>query len=70
MLVRGIGESLCVVEESLVSRHVPRSQKRSEILDPQDPGSGILHDIGSYIFIFPWDLRDLGSCHDNIPVDS
>ena len=44
--------------------------KRSEILDPriQDTGSGILQDVGSYIFIFLRDPRDVGSCHDNIAV--
>ena len=42
-------------------RHVPRSQ-----IDPGSgiPGSGILDYLGSYIF--PWDLRDLGSFHGNI----
>ena len=39
---------------------------RSEILDPQDPGSRILQDLGSYIFIFSWDPKDLGSCHGNM----
>ena len=42
--------------------------KRSDILDPRDPGSEILQDLGSYIFIFLRDLRDPGSCHDNIFV--
>ena len=47
-----------------------RIPKRSGILDPQDPGSEILKDLGSYVFIFSWDLGDLGSCHSNIAVGS
>ena len=43
-------------------------QKKSGILDSQKPGSEILEDIGSYIFIFSWDLKDLGSCHGNIAM--
>ena len=54
--------------------------KISGILDLQDPGSGILADLGSYIFIFswvlrdvttilPWDPRDLGSLAENILMD-
>ena len=35
--------------------------KRHEILDPGDPGSGILQDFGSYIFILSRYLRGLGS---------
>ena len=42
--------------------------ERSEILDRQHPESGILQDPGSYIFIFSRDVRDLGSCQDNIAV--
>ena len=42
--------------------------KRSEILDSQDIESVLLQDLGSYIFIFSRDLKDLGSCHDNISV--
>ena len=46
-----------------VSKHVPRSQK--------DLGSYIprIQDIGPYVFIYSWDLRDLGSCH-NIAMGS
>ena len=44
--------------------------KRSGILDPQDPGSGILEDLGSYIFIFSWDLRYLRSCYGNMAMGS
>ena len=44
--------------------------KRTEILDPQDPRSRILQDLGSYIFIFSWDPRDLESFHGNIAVGS
>ena len=51
--------------------------ERSGMLDPEDPGSWILEDLGCYIFIFhgileildpvtatffSWDLADLGSC--------
>ena len=49
------------------NRHPPGWQtcakipKRPGILDLQDPGSNILEDPGSCIFIFCWDLRDLGS---------
>ena len=42
--------------------------KRSEILDPWDPGSRMFQDLGSYIFIFSWDLKDLEFCHGNIAV--
>ena len=44
--------------------------KRSGILDLQDPGFEILEYLGSYLFIFSWDLKDLGSCHGNIAVGS
>ena len=42
------------------------------IRDPgsQDPGSKILEDLRSYVFIFFWDLRDLGSCYGNIAMGS
>ena len=43
-------------------------QDPKKIRDPGSPGSGILEDLGSYIFIFPWDLKDPGSCHDDIAV--
>ena len=45
-----------------------------EDLDDDDWGlrapQQLLEDIGSYIFIFPWDLRDPGSCHGKIAVGS
>ena len=45
-------------------------QDPKKMLDPQDPGSLILEDLGSYIFTFSWDLRYFGSCHGNISVES
>ena len=54
---------------SLLSRpECAKIPKTSEILDLQDLGSEILQDLGSYISIFSWDLRYLGSCHGNIAV--
>ena len=57
--------------------------KRFEILDPQDPGSGILQDLGSCLSFshgileildpvtttFPWDPGELGSCTEKILLD-
>ena len=43
-------------------------QDPKKIRDPQDPGSQILEDLGSYIFIFSLGLRDLGSYPGNIAV--
>ena len=47
-------------------------QDPKNIRDPGSPGSRIrdLEELGSYIFIFSWDLRDLRSCHDNIAIGS
>ena len=47
-----------------------RIPKRYEIRNPGDPGSVILEGLGSYIFIFFSDLRDLGSCHGKIAMGS
>ena len=43
--------------------------KRSQILDPQDPGSGILQDLGSCIFTFSWDPKDLDPVTAILPWD-
>ena len=45
-------------------------QDPKKILAPGSPGSGILQDLVSYIFIFSWNHRDLGFRHHNIAVGS
>ena len=43
--------------------------KRSWIMDPQDPASITSEDLVSYIFIFSWDLSDIGSRRGKIIVE-
>ena len=45
-------------------------QDPKKIPDPGSCGSQILQDLGSYMFIFSWDLRDLGSCCGKIAEGS
>ena len=67
-----LGETVVLEEMDIRGTHqtCAKNPKRSEILDLQDPRSEILEEPGSYIFIFPWDLINPGSCHGNIAEGS